>query len=1734
MATQTGSIDLSSSGGLKLYAEGRYATQSSVTELGTQVTQNAQEIALRATKTEVDAIKIGGRNYILDSAGVKVSGLGSAAGSRKEYQALNVGNSYMDVPHGTQVTISFDLYMTVNTANPILQVYNTNNKGPKAFSNNQNGTGSSGGVVLNFTAEVNSVIDKRVSVTGYINDRTSPATDTNWLEFYSSYGSSNWFSISNIKLEIGNRATDWTPASEDLEAYTDVQIATEVTNRNAAIQVSADAINQSVSQTYTTKTEFSGLEIGGRNLLPVSQFIAVSAGPDAITSDGYVTDSTPTGDNRLWSYARSNWHVYLEAGTYTLSWETVVATSNLAQDVQVWSTTERNWQVVASETAFSTVGRKSCTFTVTTGGDHGVMAKVYSSKVRFKLERGNKATDWTPAPEDIDTRLTTAESSIIQNADNIELKVSKDGVISSINQSSETVKIEASRVEIDGAAIFAAANAVKDTRSDNRPPSWYFTNYPKQSVTEFKLSSAMGLSGDTYCHVTTVVPWSDSSGGFPKQTACVGNKTYWRVGTSNNTWGAWQDSETVEGTNTAINKIVSRGEQLVINGNGFMGNNTNFSQLTFDGSVANGSPGSFTKATPSYSNVFTDEMFPVDPSKEYLCEFDVKAGSLGAKMYAMLTFFDVDKNAIYVHQVSYYDGSTTTLARELKNGDTTVYLTSAAGFQNTTATHQRSLIIWDYTNSYGYTYPAETYSRNTYSNLWDNDSAVNKTNNTITLRSAWTGGTHAAGTPISQNQSGGTYCYFWSVTSLSAFPRDWYHVSGTYSGVRTTGAPNQSGKFWPGTAYCKVGWLWNYQVNNDQSQIWVTNVSVKENVATAKTANAREQTIYRSAAFGTTSMASNGTWVTDATGNQNTWTVKRPQYDRDYPVMFVALQRQTVSQAGGTTCSCTTPQIDETTTIIDGGRIITNSITADAIAANAISADKIAASGLTISNLNADAQSQILNSNISIGGRNMLMGSKQSITGTGTIYSNGFALSETIPKGTVVIASVQIDADDITWVSSGNRRLGFEINQATDGVASGTQYVGVWWGVTGTSNNGAGISYISSETSYHGRIWSKSTLTRDFDSYELQPNRSGIYIQGIASGTAKVSNPKIEIGNKATDWTPAPEDIDTEIQSIEIGGRNLLRFTTKPTYQGDNSTSQTATDRTGWCRWSSIGTMEKTSEGMKYTADSTNGGMVIPLAYENAVEGTESLVLSFDYRTNSNTFGALHLLCHSGGNKFVTTADWSPTTVSETEWVHHSVVVSFEAHTGASYAIMLPYYSGTNKWCEIRDGSLKLERGNKATDWSPAPEDVDAGIASASTTATAYITEVDSNGIKVHAQNNPTTNYSKIDANGLEVFKGGTSVASFGDTSRIGTASGARAVTTSTGVDIYNSSNQKKASYGSTQYIYGGNGTYPYLRANSSGVSLFQSANNHADLTSTGLEVTQGGNSVASFGSTSRIGRSGAKHLELDSTGILLDDGAGLNLFQVKVESGKTTGVIAGEWQATDIFSFGDVSVPDGTVEVGTNGFESGTSQTSATRGNGVLFRDQWDNLIGVCEPYWSTNNRQGVRFGAYNSTASSGSYVTIYIDDSGTRTVAFSESAPWRAALGLGSLATKSSITTSDLPTVTIAKGGTGSTGLTTVSTVESVVTTASTTYSFSSAVANVWGPVCQLNFTFKTTTAITSSTQIGTVTAAYRPKQTCYGRAFYSNDNSVSLANTGALRITQAPANTSISFSLIFFQTV
>lgn len=269
-------------------------------------------------------------------------------------------------------------------------------------------------------------------------------------------------------------------------------------------------------------------------------------------------------------------------------------------------------------------------------------------------------------------------------------------------------------------------------------------------------------------------------------------------------------------------QIVSMGEQLIINGNGLMGDNTNFSELIFDASKTNGSPGSFTREGTSRTGPVSDTYIPINPNLRYSFEIDAISKNGLIRMYSFLDFYDVDKKSIDSDRHMYIENTLTYLTQDLKNGDTVVHFNDLSGWNDTfTQNYRRGFIFWNYTNSFGYTYPELTYSRNSWGNLYEN-SNVDKTNNTITLNAPWSHGTFEAGTKLSQCNSGATYKYQGMV--YPKVPTEWTHYSGFYDGTDYSGK-NVSTKFPPGTAYAKVGFLWNYDELDDQC--WVTNISLK-------------------------------------------------------------------------------------------------------------------------------------------------------------------------------------------------------------------------------------------------------------------------------------------------------------------------------------------------------------------------------------------------------------------------------------------------------------------------------------------------------------------------------------------------------------------------------------------------------------------------------------------------------------------------------------------------------------------------------------------------------------------------------------------------------------------------------------------------------------------------------------------------------------------------------------------
>lgn len=259
-----------------------------------------------------------------------------------------------------------------------------------------------------------------------------------------------------------------------------------------------------------------------------------------------------------------------------------------------------------------------------------------------------------------------------------------------------------------------------------------------------------------------------------------------------------------------VDLLRTRGIDLVNNGTGGMGDNSNFASFVFDPTDTPIGGGSFDMLVANSSPV-AEDLIPVDLNKRYRYSFMAKQKVAGSKyrMYGMVVPYDISGGGVvpitYMHQA----GTTTTLAADLQPGDTTITLASAANWDNTATqanSHLRSIIFWDYVDAKGKRWGTETYSRNYLADAWP---AGGITGNVITLRVPWAGPAKPAGTAVSNGQSGGNYMYVGASNQI--VPEEWTtyagEVGGSMTSAETVGAAVT--KFPPGTAFVRVGFLAN-------------------------------------------------------------------------------------------------------------------------------------------------------------------------------------------------------------------------------------------------------------------------------------------------------------------------------------------------------------------------------------------------------------------------------------------------------------------------------------------------------------------------------------------------------------------------------------------------------------------------------------------------------------------------------------------------------------------------------------------------------------------------------------------------------------------------------------------------------------------------------------------------------------------------------------------------------------
>lgn len=228
-------------------------------------------------------------------------------------------------------------------------------------------------------------------------------------------------------------------------------------------------------------------------------------------------------------------------------------------------------------------------------------------------------------------------------------------------------------------------------------------------------------------------------------------------------------------------------------------------------------------------------------------------------------------------------------------------------------------------------------------------------------------------------------------------------------------------------------------------------------------------------------------------------------------------------------------------------------------------------------------------------------------------------------------------------------------------------------------------------------------------------NRLFLY-QMLREGTSASSIEwvKLEKGTVPTAWSPAPEDIDEKIDNIEIGGKNLLLDTNAP------SLTAIAATNNRYFSDSSNTTIVPTyisvtdapinvSYGAQFvsgTATSTDAGRRLAW-YSGAtvpmVDGQEYTMSAYAKVTSGTT---MRLLFQYG----VSSYPREHVDITNTEWKQYSWTFTYSASgagdsagTGARvYIGSSSYYAGTVQMC-----GFQLERGNKVSDWSPAPEDLE-------------------------------------------------------------------------------------------------------------------------------------------------------------------------------------------------------------------------------------------------------------------------------------------------------------------------------------------------------------------------------------------------------------------------------------------
>ena len=115
-----------------------------------------------------------------------------------------------------------------------------------------------------------------------------------------------------------------------------------------------------------------------------------------VSSDGVLSATNKTLDDRPWAYDRSQYRMKLKKGNYTITLETITPSTSQYSQTIIYKKGVTDSLCIFGRSTMDRVGSNSCQISLSEDSDIGIESKFFDGTFRIQIEKGNQSTTFTP------------------------------------------------------------------------------------------------------------------------------------------------------------------------------------------------------------------------------------------------------------------------------------------------------------------------------------------------------------------------------------------------------------------------------------------------------------------------------------------------------------------------------------------------------------------------------------------------------------------------------------------------------------------------------------------------------------------------------------------------------------------------------------------------------------------------------------------------------------------------------------------------------------------------------------------------------------------------------------------------------------------------------------------------------------------------------------------------------------------------------------------------------------------------------------------------------------------------------------------------------------------------------------------------------------------------------------------------------------------------------------------